>query len=52
MEDPHPLGRYLGIPKAIQVSGPPGKSVTEVYYNMKDFFLSRSPLMFKTPARP
>ena len=38
MEEPHPLGRYLGVQHRIVISGPPGKRVTETEFDMIEIF--------------
>lgn len=41
MEDPHPLGQYLGVSHRIQATGPLGRQLTEVESDMVDLFKSK-----------
>ena len=41
MEEPHPLGRYLGVQHAFKSTGPPGAKVTEVEFDMSGYFLAK-----------
>ncbi len=41
MDDPHPLGRYLGCYHRVAVTGPVGATVTEVEFDMIDFFRTK-----------
>ena len=42
MEDPRPLGRYLGVQHVFKVSGPEGAQVTEAEYYMSGYFAIKS----------
>ena len=38
MEEPHPVARYLGVHHAFRTAGQPGQRVTNVEYNMSNYF--------------
>ena len=41
MEEPHPLGRYLGVERRTKISGTPGKRTTEAEFDMIAFFKAK-----------